>query len=74
MTIRQLLLGGDYLTLLSVDQLALELDVGMVIDIGPAPGSVSRIIGITTRADWRPTRLQRRFMEAVEAEVETLYS
>lgn len=69
MTIRQLLLGGDYLTLLSVDQLALELDVGMVVAIGPAPGSVSRTIGITTRADWRPTRLQRGFMAAIEAEV-----
>lgn len=74
MTIRQLLLGGDYLTLLSADQLALELDAGLVIDIGPAPGSISRTIGITTRADWRPTRLQQRFMAAVECEVEAINS
>jgi DNA-binding transcriptional LysR family regulator len=68
MTIRQLLVGGDYLTLLSVDQLALELEVGMVVAIGPAPGSVSRTIGITTRADWRPTRVQSGFITALEAE------
>ena len=74
MTIRELLVGGDYLTLLSVDQLALELSVGLVVDIGAAPGAVSRTIGLTTRADWRPTRLQQRFMTAVEAEVRNMNS
>ena len=74
MTIRELLVGGDYLTLLSVDQLALELEAGLVIDIGEAPGAVSRTIGITTRADWRPTRLQQHFMAAVEAEVANMNS
>lgn len=74
MTIRQLLVGGDYLTLLSIDQLALELDAGLVIDIGPAPGAVSRTIGLTARADWRPTRLQQRFMDAVEASVGSINS
>lgn len=69
MTIRQLLVSGDYLTLLSYDQLALELDAGLLADIGPAPGAISRTIGLTTRADWRPTRLQRQFMTAVEASV-----
>lgn len=74
MTIRELLVGGDYLTLLSVDQLALELGVGLVIDIGEAPGAVSRTIGLTTRTDWRPTRLQQRFMTVVEAEVSHINS
>ncbi|MEV5020447.1 LysR family transcriptional regulator [Sphingobium sp. LMA1-1-1.1] len=74
MTIRQLLLGGDYLTLLSVDQLALELEVGIVAGIGPAPGSVSRTIGVTIRAGWRPTRLQARFLDAVETEAGNIYS
>lgn len=74
MTIRELLVGGDYLTLLSVDQLALELGAGLVADIGPAPGAISRTIGLTTRADWRPTRMQQRFMAAVEAEVENISS
>lgn len=66
MTIRQLLVGGEYLTLLSHDQLALELEAGLLIDIGPAPGAISRTIGLTTRADWRPTRLQQQFMAAID--------
>ena len=74
MTIRQLLVGGDYLTLLSQDQLALELQAGLLSDIGPAPGSVSRTIGITTRADWRPTRLQQQFMAAIEAAASVMNS
>ena len=74
MTIRQLLLGGDYLTLLSVDQLALELEVGIVTGIGPAPGTISRTIGITTRAGWRPTRLLARFLDATETEAGNIYS
>jgi DNA-binding transcriptional LysR family regulator len=74
MTIRQLLVGGDYLTLLSCDQLALELEVGLLADIGPAPGAISRTIGLTTRADWRPTRLQQQFMMAVEISVEEMTS
>lgn len=69
MTIRELLVSGDYLTMLSIDQLALELNAGLVIDIGPAPGAISRTIGLTTRADWRPTRLQARFMAAIDQEV-----
>jgi hypothetical protein len=74
MTIRQLLVGGDYLTLLSYDQLALELEAGLLADIGPAPGAISRTIGLTTRADWRATRLQRQFMAAVEASVGVMTS
>ena len=74
MTIRELLVNGDYLTMLSVDQLALELNAGMVIDIGPAPGAISRMIGLTTRTDWRPTRLQHCFMAAIDQEVEGISS
>ena len=72
MTIRELLVSGDYLTMLAVDQLMVELDAGLVVDIGPAPGAISRTIGLTTREDWRPTRLQRRFMAVIDAEVGSL--
>lgn len=65
MTVRQLLVSGDYLTLLSVDQLRVEMDSGMLADIGPAPGDISRTIGLTSRTDWRPTRLQQQFMAAI---------
>lgn len=74
MTIRQLLIGGDYLTLLSHDQLALEVEAGLLADIGPAPGAISRTIGLATRADWRPTRLQHAFMAAVACSVQEMNS
>ena len=67
LTIRGLLLRDDFLTLLSVEQLSVELESGLLVDIGPAPGRISRTIGLTTRVDWRPTRLQQAFIQAVEA-------
>jgi DNA-binding transcriptional LysR family regulator len=66
--VRQLLVEGDFLTLLSPDQVAVELEAGWLARIGPAPGDPSRLIGITHRAAWRPTRLQQRFIAAVEQE------
>ena len=74
MTIRQLLIQGDYLTLLSYDQLELELEAGLLVDIGPAPGAVSRTIGLTTRANWRPTRMQQCFITAIDAAVADMNS
>lgn len=68
MTIRQLLIQSEFLTLLSVDQVALELDAGLLVEIGRAPDDVNRSIGLTTRSDWRPTRMQRYFMAALDAE------
>lgn len=65
MTIRQLLMQGDFLTLLSADQVVLELEAGWLVEFGPAPGDVSRMIGVTTRADWRPTRMQQHFLAAL---------
>ena len=62
MTIRQLLLSGDWLTLLSPDQLSVELDAGLLAALAP-PVPVQRTIGITTRAGWRPTAAQSSFLE-----------
>ena len=61
MTIRQLLLAGDSLTLLSHDQLSVELDAGLLVVMAP-PVPVQRTIGITTRAGWRPTAAQASFL------------
>ena len=56
MMIRGLLRDSDFLTLLSPDQVALEVDAGMLVAIGRAAAPArSRTIGITTRAGWRPT-------------------
>lgn len=61
--VRQMLLQSDFLTLLSPDQVAVELEAGWLVEIADAPGDVTRTIGVTTRADWRPTALQKRFLK-----------
>ena len=62
MMLRQLLLAGEGLTLLSRDQVAVELDSAVVAAM-PPPVAVVRTIGITTRSGWRPTLAQARFVE-----------
>ena len=61
--VRQMLRQSDFLTLLSPDQVALELETGLLTRIADAPGEISRTIGVTTRTDWRPTDLQSRFLD-----------
>lgn len=63
MVIRQLLMQGDFLTLLSPDQVAVELEAGWLARVGPVPGKPSRLVGLTTRAAWLPTRMQQRFLD-----------
>lgn len=58
LTIREILLETDNLTLLSPDQLRVEIDAGLLVAIEP-PSPVERTIGITTRRDWHPTKTQR---------------
>lgn len=61
LTVRQLLLGSDSLTLLSPAQLAVELEAGVLATL-PTPAPVLRRIGITTRDGWRPTAPQAAFL------------
>jgi DNA-binding transcriptional LysR family regulator len=60
LTIRQLLLSGDGLTLLSPDQVAIELTAGLLAAM-PPQYPVERVIGITTREGWRPTSAHAAF-------------
>lgn len=62
MMIRQLLIAGDGLTLLSPDQVSVELEAGLLATI-PPPAQVQRTIGITTRTGWRPTRAEATLLE-----------
>lgn len=62
LTVRQLLLGSDALTLLSPAQLAVELQAGVLATL-PTPAPVLRQIGITTRDGWRPTAPQAAFVD-----------
>lgn len=63
MTIRGILLDSDCVTLLSPDQVAVEIAAGMLTTIATPIGGMVRTIGATTRDDWRPTALQTRFVD-----------
>ncbi len=64
-TIRQILRGSDFLTLLSPDQVAVELEAGWLAKIADTPAGLTRTIGITTRHGWRPTGMQSAFIQAL---------
>ena len=63
MVIRGLLAQSDLLTLLSPDQIAMEIETSMLERIAPKLPARIRTIGISTREDWRPTRAQQRLVE-----------
>jgi LysR family transcriptional regulator, regulator for genes of the gallate degradation pathway len=65
-TIRQLLRASDALTMLSRDQLAVELTANLLKVVGPAHHGTKRTIGVTTRRDWHPTGIQRAFLDQLE--------
>ena len=60
--LRQMLLAGDGLTLLSPAQVAVEVDAG-VLQVLPPPVPVERRIGIISRVGWRPTATQAAFID-----------
>jgi DNA-binding transcriptional LysR family regulator len=62
MMIRQLLMTGSGLSLLSPDQVGVELEAGILMAI-PPPVAVERTIGITIRDGWRPTAAQTALLE-----------
>ncbi len=66
MMARQMLIESDFLTLLSRDQVTVEIEAGWLTQIADAPAGISRTIGVITRTDWRPTRLQARFLALLE--------
>ncbi|WP_343608989.1 LysR family transcriptional regulator [Novosphingobium sp.] len=63
MTIRQLLIESDCLTLLSPDQVSVELEARWLTTLCAAPPGLARTIGVTTRASWVPTQVQVDFIE-----------
>ena len=63
MTIREILRETDYLTLLSPDQIAAEVQSGLLVLIDVQLVRSVRTIGLITRADWRPTPVQRHLLD-----------
>jgi hypothetical protein len=62
MVIRGLVMESDLLTLLSPDQIAVELEAGMLEQIDCDLPLGLRTIGLTTRQDWLPTTAQRQLI------------
>jgi DNA-binding transcriptional LysR family regulator len=67
MTIRQVLIESDFLTLVSPDQVAVELEARWLTSLGTVPSAFHRVIGVTTRASWRPTAVQAEFLADLNA-------
>lgn len=63
--IRGLLARGDYVTIMSRHQMAVERSQGLMVALDVALPNSARPIGITTRSGWRPTPTQARFIELV---------
>jgi DNA-binding transcriptional LysR family regulator len=72
MTIRGILIDSDCLTLLSPDQIAMEIDTGLLTLIGRPRDDMVRTIGVTTREGWRPTALQARFIALLSSVLPTI--
>jgi len=72
MMIRQILIDSDFLTMLSPDQVAAEIGAGWLVRIADLPHGLSRTIGVTTRASWRPTVVQREFLADLAAAAEEM--
>lgn len=72
MMIRQILIDSDFLTMLSPDQVAVELQAGWLVRIATLPAHLARTIGVTTRGSWRPTEVQREFLADLAAAAEEI--
>jgi DNA-binding transcriptional LysR family regulator len=72
MMARQMLVESDFLTLLSPDQVSVEIEARWLVRIADALGDVSRTIGVITRADWRPTPLQARFIAQLDSDAKEI--
>ena len=66
LTLRKLLIEGDWLALMSPDVFDIEQSAGLLTTVGgPLPGHLRRI-GVTVRADWRPTAAQSALLAALK--------
>lgn len=63
MVIRGLVMQSDLLTLLSPDQIAMEIETHMLVRLAADLPTRARTIGISTRSDWRPTRAQQKLID-----------
>jgi DNA-binding transcriptional LysR family regulator len=67
MMIRQVLMGTDFITLLSPDQVAVEVEAAWLRPLARLPERFARTIGMTTRASLLPTEVQSEFFADLTA-------
>jgi DNA-binding transcriptional LysR family regulator len=67
MMIRQILMDTDFLTVLSPEQIAPELEAQWLKRIANLPSKFGRSIAMTTRGSWRPTQVQAEFVRDLQA-------
>ncbi|WP_025884572.1 LysR family transcriptional regulator [Asaia prunellae] len=72
-TIRGVLTRSDFLTLLSRDQIAIEMSAGLLTPIESEIPDTIRTIGVFTRRDWLPSALQERFLTQLRMSARTLH-
>jgi len=61
--VRGLLLEGDYITIISLNQVRHELERGTLVALPVDLPNNSRPIGLTFRKGWHPTATQARFLD-----------
>lgn len=66
---REILAITNHLGCISRLQIAAEIRLGAVVPVPVPMQGTSRIIGLTMRSDWLPTRAQSAFLDAIEAEL-----
>ncbi|WP_322865716.1 LysR family transcriptional regulator [Aquicoccus sp. G2-2] len=65
--LRGILAEGPYVSIISRQQIKVELRDGHIAPLGIALTGDARAIGLTTRAGWRPTKVQARFIGFLRA-------
>ena len=60
--LRGLLMMGDYITIISLNQIAHEYEQGVLVPLPIELADSARAIGLTYRRDWRPTKTQQQFL------------
>ncbi|AOR80835.1 MULTISPECIES: LysR substrate-binding domain-containing protein [Sphingomonadaceae] len=67
MMIRQVLMGTDFIALLSPDQVSVEVEAEWLRPLARLPERFARTIGMTTRASLLPTEVQSEFFADLKA-------
>ncbi len=63
--VRGMMMRGDYVTIMSDKQIEVEQQYGILAPLAIELKDSARPIGLTYRANWRPTPTQARFLDMI---------